>query len=110
MSSDRQSQQVVGTAEGEFLSSSNQDELASLVEALLLPSSVAGVYARTELFEQIVEGLSFLISRRRDPDTEVLRFPPVMSRRELERSGYLYSFPHLLGGVSCLKGNEATIR
>jgi seryl-tRNA synthetase len=110
MSSDRQSQQVVGTAEGEFLSSSNQDELASLVDALLLPSSVAGVYARTGLFEQIVEGLSFLISRRRDPDTEVLRFPPVMSRRELERSGYLYSFPHLLGGVSCLKGNEATIR
>ena len=33
-----------------------------------------------------------------------------MSRSELERSGYLHSFPHLLGGVSCLKGSEATIR
>ena len=30
-----------------------------------------------------------LISRHREPDTEVLRFPPVMSRAQLEKSGYL---------------------
>ena len=87
-----------------------ENELESLSRALLLPTPVLGVYARTALFEQIVEGLSLLISRYRDPETEVVRFPPVMSRRELEKSGYLYSFPHLLGGVSCLQGNEATIR
>jgi len=85
-------------------------ELESITRALLLRSPVEGVYARTGLFEQIVEGLSFFISRHRDPMTEVLSFPPVMSRHELEKSGYLHSFPHLLGGVSCLKGNEATIR
>jgi seryl-tRNA synthetase len=85
-------------------------EFPSLVQALLLPSPVAGVYARTGLFEQVVEGLSYLISRHREPATQVLRFPPVMSRSELEKSGYLHSFPHLLGGVSCLKGSEATIR
>jgi len=85
-------------------------ELELLTGALLLPSPVDGVYARTGLFEQIIEGLSFFISRHRDPMTQVLRFPPVMSRRELEESGYLHSFPHLLGSVSCLKGNEATIR
>ena len=84
--------------------------LESLPQALLLSSPVAGVYARTGLFEQVVEGLSHLISRHREPETQVLRFPPVMSRSELERSGYLHSFPHLLGGVSCLKGSEATIR
>jgi seryl-tRNA synthetase len=87
-----------------------ENELESLTRALLLPSPVLGVYGRTALFEQIVEGLSLLISRDRDPETQVVRFPPVMSRRELEKSGYLYSFPHLLGGVSCLRGNEATIR
>jgi seryl-tRNA synthetase len=87
-----------------------EGELDSLAGALLLPSPVDGVYARTGLFEQIVEGLSFFISRHRDPETQVLRFPPVMSRRELEQSGYLDSFPHLLGGVSCLQGNESTIR
>jgi seryl-tRNA synthetase len=77
---------------------------------LLLPSPVHGVYARTALFEQIIESLSFLISRYREPQTQVVRFPPVMSRSDLEKSGYLHSFPHLLGGVSCFQGNEATIR
>ena len=33
-----------------------------------------------------------------------------MSRRVLEKSGYLKSFPHLLGCVSCLQGSEAQIR
>ena len=69
-----------------------------------------GVYARTELFEQVINGLSRVITRHREPNTEVLRFPPVMSRAQLERSGYLQSFPHLLGAVSCLGGDEAKVR
>jgi seryl-tRNA synthetase len=88
----------------------NELDLDSLTRALLLPSPVGGVYGRTGLFEQIIEGLSFFISRHREPETQVVRFPPVMSRSQLERSGYLHSFPHLLGGVSCLKGSEATVR
>jgi seryl-tRNA synthetase len=87
-----------------------EDEFDSMTRSLLLPSPGRGVYARTALFEQAIEGLTTFISRHREPETEVLRFPPVMSRSELERSGYLHSFPHLLGGVSCLKGNEVTIR
>lgn len=88
----------------------DENELDTLTDALLLPTPVSGVYARTGLFEQVIEGLSLFIGRHREPETQVLRFPPVMSRIELERSGYLHSFPHLLGGVSCLKGNEAAIR
>jgi seryl-tRNA synthetase len=84
--------------------------LDSIAEALLLPSGIDGIYARTALFEQVVGGLSNLISRYREPDTEVLRFPPVMSRRQVEKSGYLKSFPHFLGCVSCLGGDEAKIR
>jgi seryl-tRNA synthetase len=84
--------------------------LDSIAEALLLPTGIDGVYARTAIFEQIVNGLSALISRYSEPDTEVLRFPPVMSRRQLEKSGYLKSFPHFLGCVSCLGGAEAEIR
>jgi seryl-tRNA synthetase len=86
-----------------------EDELDLLMRTLLLPSPGAGVYARTGLFEQIVEGLSSFITRHREPDTQILRFPPVMSRSQLEKSGYLHSFPHLLGNVSCLQGNEAEI-
>ena len=84
--------------------------LDSIAEALLLPTGIDGVYARTAVFEEVVDGLATLISRYREPDTEVLRFPPVMSRRQLEKSGYLKSFPHFLGCVSCLSGDETHIR
>lgn len=82
----------------------------SIMHALLKPTGDAGVYARTALFEGVIEGLSVLISRHREANTEVLRFPPVMSRRMLESAGYLHSFPHLLGCVSCLHGTELEIR
>jgi seryl-tRNA synthetase len=84
--------------------------LDSIAEALLLPSGIDGVYARTAVFEQVVNGLTDLISEYREPNTEVLRFPPVMSRRQVEKSGYLKSFPHFLGCVSCLSGEEHQIR
>jgi seryl-tRNA synthetase len=85
-------------------------QMELITQALLRPTGGAGVYARTGLFEQVIEGLTRLISQHREPDTEVLRFPPVMSRQMLETSGYLHSFPHLLGCVSCLDGTEAEIR
>src|SRR5579863_717393 len=84
--------------------------LDSIAEALLLPSGIDGVYARTGTFEQVVNGLTDFISQYREPNTEVLRFPPVMSRRQVEKSGYLKSFPHFLGCVSCLTGDEPHIR
>jgi seryl-tRNA synthetase len=83
--------------------------LDSIAEALLLPTGIDGVYARTAIFEQVVDGLGTLISRYREPETEVLRFPPVMSRRQVEKSGYLKSFPHFLGCVSCLGGTETDV-
>ena len=85
-------------------------KLDSIAEALLLPSGIDGVYARTATFEQVINGLTDLISQYRDPNTEVLRFPPVMSRRQVEKSGYLKSFPHFLGCVSCLAGEEPEVR
>jgi seryl-tRNA synthetase len=84
--------------------------LDALAEALLLPSGIDGVYARTAAFEEVVNGLAAFISRHREPGTEVLRFPPVMSRRQLEKSGYLKSFPHFLGCVCCLNGGETKVR
>ena len=83
--------------------------LDAIAEALLLPSGIDGVFARTAAFEDVVGSLGAFISRHREPATEVLRFPPVMSRRQLEKSGYLQSFPHFLGCVCCLNGSEAQI-
>jgi seryl-tRNA synthetase len=89
---------------------SGDRSLDALAEALLLPSGIDGVYARTAAFEDVVSGLAAFISRHREPDTEVLRFPPIMSRRQIEKSGYLKSFPHFLGCVCCLNGAEAEVR
>jgi seryl-tRNA synthetase len=87
-----------------------EDPLASLAPALFRPLGVDGVYARTALYEGMIERLTAFITRERDPRAEVLRFPPVMSRRQLEKSGYLKSFPNLLGCVCALHGSEAAIR
>ncbi|MGA2129956.1 MAG: amino acid--[acyl-carrier-protein] ligase [Xanthobacteraceae bacterium] len=87
-----------------------QNQIESIVHALFEPMGTGGVYARTARFERVIDGLSGLISRYRAPQTEIFRFPPVMSRQQLERSGYLKSFPHLLGCVSCLHGQETEIR
>jgi len=87
-----------------------ENRTEGFAEALFRPSGVDGLHARTALFERVVDGLQALITRHRETGVEVLRFPPVMSRRNLEKSGYLHSFPHLLGAVCCLHGEEAEVR
>jgi seryl-tRNA synthetase len=86
------------------------NHIESIAHALLRPLGAGGVYARTALFERVIDGLAVLISQHREPATEIFKFPPVMSRAQVERSGYLKSFPHLLGCVSCLRGTEGEIR
>ena len=86
------------------------DPLAPIAGHLFHSLGVEGVYARTALYEGVMERLEDFVSRQRDARAEVLRFPPVMSRRQLERSGYLKSFPNLLGCVCALHGSEAAIR
>jgi seryl-tRNA synthetase len=81
----------------------------ALADALFHPMGAEGVYARTALYEAVVERLAALISRHREPGTEIMRFPPVMSRGQLEKSGYLKSFPNLLGCVCALHGSEQDI-
>jgi hypothetical protein len=60
--------------------------------------------------KRAVDGLTGLISALRAPEAEALRFPPVTNRSHIEKSGYLHSFPHLLGAVCCLHGGENEVR
>jgi seryl-tRNA synthetase len=87
-----------------------RDPAGLSLQALFQSTGVDGVRARTQLFERAVEGLTGLIARARTADMEVLRFPPVTNRSHIEKSGYLHSFPHLLGAVCCLHGGESEIR
>lgn len=85
------------------------DPLDHLADKLFHRMGSDGVYARTALYEGIVEKLAALITSNREAGTEVMRFPPVMSRAQLEKSGYLKSFPNLLGCVCGLHGTEREI-
>jgi seryl-tRNA synthetase len=86
------------------------DPLAHIASALFVPMGVDGVYARSALYVRVCEGLETYITSLREPGTELMRFPPVMSRKQLEKSGYLKSFPNLLGCVCALHGTEPVIR
>src|ERR1700691_6618390 len=86
------------------------DPLSSIAAGLFRSMGVDGVYARTELYAHVVERLEGYITRQRDPKAEIMRSPPVMSRKQLEKSGYLKSFPNLLGCVCALHGTEPVIR
>lgn len=86
------------------------DPIAHLTAVLFERMGVEGVYARSALYVRVLEQLEAYISRQRDPKAEILRFPPVMSRSQLEKSGYLKSFPNLLGCVCALHGSESKIR
>jgi seryl-tRNA synthetase len=93
-----------------FVEDAGDTRLVALIDALFHKTGVDGVYGRTGLYEGVVEALAALISTYRPAGAEILRFPPVMSRRQLEKHGYLKSFPNLLGCVSCLGGSERDIR
>lgn len=81
----------------------------TILDHLFRPMGVDGVYARTSLYEEVIDGLQRLITRLRPSGAETYRFPPVMSLRQLDKSGYLNSFPQLLGCVCCLHGAESDI-
>jgi seryl-tRNA synthetase len=91
------------------LAPQDADPLDHLADVLFHRMGNDGVYARTALYEDMVERLAALITRHREPGTEVMRFPPVMNRAQLEKSGYLKSFPNLLGCVCGLHGTEREI-
>ncbi|WP_139488142.1 amino acid--[acyl-carrier-protein] ligase [Brevibacillus dissolubilis] len=84
----------------------------SLLERLfahghLLKTGVDGVYGRGGEMHDIIEAVDNYITRfGRDGDTEVMMFPPVMSRASVMKNGYMSSFPHLLGSIHAFTGNQ----
>ena len=84
--------------------------LAQIEQVLFRPMGVDGVRARTGLHERVLEAVAALITSRKPAEAETFRFPPVMSRRQIETNGYLKSFPNLLACACCLDGSEADIR
>jgi seryl-tRNA synthetase len=83
--------------------------LADLIAAgLFVPSGVDGVYGRGGRFEEIRMAVEALITRRSiNVDPEWMAFPPLLPKAQLERIGYLSSFPHLAGTIFSFEGDES---
>jgi seryl-tRNA synthetase len=75
---------------------------------VFLASGVPGLYGRSALFEDIRARFDAAVSRVAAADgPEAMRFPPLLPRRQIETTGYLHSFPQLVGSVFAFEGGEA---
>jgi seryl-tRNA synthetase len=84
-------------------------QLEHLLEAgLLIPSGVPGVYGLSGTFESVVEHFEAYLTRvGAQFGAEVMRFPPLLSRRTYRMTDHLDMFPNLMGSVHTFLGNGA---
>lgn len=74
---------------------------------LIVPVGVQGAFGRGAVFEDVLERFNGLISKLSAADgAEHFTFPPIISRKVLERVHYLDSFPHLCGAVYSFFGKD----
>lgn len=80
-----------------------------LADGLLADGGVLGSYHRSFAFERVARGVEQYVSAAGAGDglRRQLHLAPVQARATLERSGYLGSFPDLIGVVSSYEGTEA---
>lgn len=82
------------------------DEL--FADGVLIPSGVDGLYGRSGAFEDVIDRFETLVERFARADGAVkIHFPPAMPRVNMEKSGYLKSFPQLAGSVHSFVGGDA---
>jgi seryl-tRNA synthetase len=75
---------------------------------ILVPTASDGIYGRSFLYEDVVAAVERLVvGAAASEETVSYRFPPVMPRQVLERTGYLSSFPDMIGAVSTFSGDNA---
>lgn len=73
----------------------------------LIPSGVQGLYGKSGVFEDIVDGMNRLVTTLgREDNATVMRFPPAINRKHFEQSDYLKSFPQFAGVVNSFDGTE----
>jgi seryl-tRNA synthetase len=83
--------------------------LTSLFEAgVLIDTGAAGLSGQGPAFVDVREAFTVAVTRASGADpVESMQFPPLTSTFEIEKNGYLASFPHLAGRVFSFEGNDA---
>ncbi len=81
--------------------------LALFDAGLLVPGSVSGAYHRSFVFEAVVRGIeSFVSAAGRDAERRQFYCAPLLSQSALAKSGYVISFPNLIGVLSSFSRPE----
>jgi seryl-tRNA synthetase len=81
---------------------------AALLDAgLLIRTAVRGVYGLAGAFEEVLERFDAYATRMgADRHPEVIRFPPLLPRRNYQQTDHLETFPNLMGSVHTFLGDE----
>lgn len=78
-----------------------------IAHGLLIPSGVQGIYGKSGVMENVICRIDELLTDiGREMGADIMRFPPVMNRATVEQTGYMKSFPQLLGSVHSFTGKH----
>lgn len=78
---------------------------------LINPVGVQGAFGRGPVFEDVVDRFNACVSEiAKNDGAETRTYPPVVSRKVIEKNNYLESFPHLCGTVFSFFGKEIEAR
>jgi seryl-tRNA synthetase len=74
---------------------------------LLFPTGVEGLYARSEIYQGILNAVDAMVHRWGSGlEATMVYLPPVLSRTTFDSTNYLQSFPDLMGSVHVFRGND----
>jgi seryl-tRNA synthetase len=79
---------------------------ALLAAGLLLATGTDGVYGYSATYQRIVNGLDRLVTDLGGDAFEPVHFPPLLVRATFDLTGYLQSFPDLMGSVHVFRGGD----
>ena len=75
---------------------------------LIIPVGVQGAFGRGPIFEKVLGAFNDLVTRVAANDgAETWLFPPIITRKLLEKSKFLESFPQLAGTIFSFFGSDA---
>ncbi len=78
-----------------------------LREGVLFPLGVDGLYGRSGAYQRVADAINHRVAALgRALGATVIHLPPVESRRTLEETNYLRSFPDMVGSVDVFTGND----